>query len=737
MISDWMPPGPDPQKRDGSSVTRRLAHWLEPQLARDVRERIACQLYRAAWTPLTILAVLAQVAILITVGLREPTRYVPGFIWLLALLIAREVTRRRDALSGLWYMVLGLVATTTAAVLAHSVHTPAYWTNILALIVVVPLYGARMGILLTLWCALSGASWFLLARFGWTVGLVYPPDGFAYVFLVGCLFCGVGLMTIPTRLLANALTSSEQRRSEAEAAHRAEQDAQLAFRAVFEQGGALSMLVEPSGSIIRLNLSGAKLLGLDRATCVGQSIFDLAWAGQDAVLQIEQALCRATQGTERLHLDVIGPTGSRHLQLAISPLKGADGSLRAFVVAGLDATRLVEAERDLAHARRLEALGQLAGGVAHDFNNMLMAAQGSLESLREGTVSREERLEALETIEQATHRAAELTRKLLAFGRRDRFEKQIVDLAQLVTEAAKLFRRAIGASIQLVLDVGTDSMPVEGDAASIEHALMNLMVNARDAMPNGGTVTIRVSVVTVDDDWCKSQTFSVRPGRLVELCIEDDGMGMNDETRARMFEPFFTTKRQGAGSGLGLSAVHGTVLSHGGGISVESQVGRGTRIHLFFPVAAQRPSARIPTSGVGYSLSLTGTVLVVDDEPLVLRVTKRSLEALGITAILASDVPSAIATLRTGRSFDCVLTDIVMPKLSGVALVEHIRAICPDLPVVVMSGFPATAENPTPEALMGCPWLRKPFGRDELARVLGPILSGAQERRAGAGQLGW
>jgi PAS domain S-box-containing protein len=544
-------------------------------------------------------------------------------------------------------------------------------------------------------------------------------------------------MTIPTRLLATALTSSEQRRSEAEAAHRAELDAQLAFRAVFEQSGALSMLVDPSGSIILLNLSGAKLLGLDGETWVGKSIFELAWVGQDAVPQMERALSRATQGTERLQIEVTGPTGRRHLQLAVSPVKGADGSLRALVVAGLDATRLLEAERDLAHARRLEALGQLAGGVAHDFNNMLMAAHGSLESLREGKVSREERLEALETIEQATHRASELTRKLLAFGRRDRFEKQIVDLGQLVTEAAKLFRRTIGASIQLVLDVGTESMPVEGDAASIEHALMNLMVNARDAMPNGGTVTIRMRVVTVDEDWCKSQTFSVHPGRLVELCIEDDGVGMSDETRARMFEPFFTTKRLGTGSGLGLSAVHGTVLSHGGGISVESQVGSGTRIHLFFPVAAQRPSVRVPTSGIGYSLRLTGTVLVVDDEPLVLRVTKRSLEALGITAILVSDVPSAIAALRTDRRFDCVLTDIVMPKLSGVALVEHIRKIRPDLPVVVMSGFPATAENPTPEALMGCPWLRKPFGRDELAKVLGPILSVTQERCAGSGQLGW
>lgn len=716
----------------GWRVARRNGFWLDPYLSREAREEVAATLSRVLWYPMLLLVLIGQAAILVTVGTREPTRFIPGFIWVFALLLARWLARREGMLFGFSVVIGGLAVSTTVAVLAHSVHAPAYWSNVLALAVVVPLYGARGGLWLTLWCALSGAAWFVLQRFGWTVGLVHPPSLFAYVFLVGCLACGVGLMSIPTRLLAAALRSSEQRRIEAEAAHLAEQDADLAFRAVFEQTGALTALIAPDGTILSLNPTGGRLLGLDGTTCVGQSIFELPWVGSDAEARIERALYLAMQGTERLELEIMGSSGRRHLQLAIAPVKRLDGTLRALVVEGLDATRLLEAERDLAHARRLEALGQLAGGVAHDFNNMLLATQGSLESFRSGKSTAEERLEALETMEQATQRASELTRQLLAFGRRDRFEKQIIDLEQLITAATRLFRRTIGASIQLLLDTEQESMPVEGDAAAIEHVLMNLMVNARDAMPKGGTVTIRTRLVVVDESWCNEQSFPVRPGRLIELCVEDEGVGMTEEVRTRAFEPFFTTKAVGEGSGLGLAAVHGTMLSHGGGVTVESQLGNGTRIRLFFPLAAQRPSMRVPASGIGFSLQLSGKVLVVDDEPLVLRVAKRSLNALGVTAVLVNDAPTAIAALHAGQQFDCVLTDIVMPKMSGVALVERIRALRPRLPIVVMSGFPAATDGPTQEVLLDCPWLRKPFGRNDLARVLGPILSLACERPASA-----
>jgi PAS domain S-box-containing protein len=639
------------------------------------------------------------------------------------LLATRIVTHRWGPLNGLTLYVVGVIFASTIGVLAHGVHTPAYWTNVLILAIVVPLYGARAGVLLALWCALTGATWFVLQRLGWTTGLVYPPSMFTYIVMTGCMAAGIQLMAIPTTLLSSALHSSEQRRIEADQALKAEQNAELAFQAVFEQTGALTALAEPDGTIVRLNLTGERLLGVDGNAYIGRTLFDLPWVGHNVVEQLEDALHNATEGTERLEAEVLGPVGRRSLQLAIAPIKSLDGQVRTLVVEGLDVTRLLDAERELAHARRLEALGQLAGGVAHDFNNMLLAMQCALESLRSRQTSQDERVEAMETMELATARASDLTRKLLAFGRRDRFKTQIIDLQALIADAAQIFRRTLGAPIELALDFAAEDALIEGDAAAIEHALLNLVVNARDAMNNGGTLTLRTEVIVVDEAWCQSQNFPISPGRLVVLSVEDEGGGMTDDVLRRAFEPFFTTKAVGDGSGLGLAAVHGTMLSHGGGVTVKSQLGVGTGFHLYFPLAAgRRVSTRVPPSGVGHSLQLSGTVLVVDDEPLVQRVAKRCLKALGITAVVVGDGASAMAMIHAGQQFDCVVTDIVMPKMSGATLIGEIRRLRPELPIVVMSGFPAGPDGPLQHVPTDCPWLRKPFSRNDLAKVLAPVL---------------
>jgi PAS domain S-box-containing protein len=710
-------------------LAKENGFWLKPYLSLEMREVIAEKLNRLLWVPTLMVVGLTQLALLVTVGFREPTRFIPGMYWVVALLTARWVAKRRGALSGLKFVILGLVGATSFAVLAHSVHAPAFWGNILALAVIVPLYGARAGVLLSLWCALCGATWFFLYRHGWTVGLVYPPSLFAFTFLMGCMLSGIGLMSIPTALLASALRSAQNRQLEAESARRAEQNAELALKAVFEQTGALTALIEPDGVILRLNPMAERLLGIDAAQFVGKSINELPWANADVKAQLAYAILRAAEGIERLDVVVQGAAGPRHLQLAIAPIFGLDGQLRSLVVEGLDATRLLEAERDLAHARRLESLGQLAGGVAHDFNNMLLAMQGALESLQSRKLGPTEQAESLQTLSQAVHRAADLTRKLLAFGRRDRFENQLVDLEVLITEATNIFRRTLGAPIEVVLELDTERTLIDGDAAAIEHALVNLMVNARDAMKHGGTITLKTKVRHVDEQFCQRQSFPISSGKFVELSVTDEGVGMSEEVRARAFEPFFTTKAIGEGSGLGLAAVHGTMLSHGGGVSVESKLEVGTTVHLYFPAAIRQISSRVPASGVGYSVQLTGTVLVIDDEPLVLRVTRRYLRSLGVTCELASDGQTALSFLDSGKVFDCVLTDIVMPKMSGIVLISEIRQRCPDLPVVVMSGFPAGTEGLAQETLTEYPWLRKPFGSPELAKVLGPILCEMREKR--------
>lgn len=697
--------------------------WLVPDLRREDREGIAERIYRMLWSPLLLVVGLAQLAIVVTVGFVEPTRFIPGFVWLAALLLARFIAKRRNALDGLSVIMAGLVVATSVAVLANSVHAPAFVSNILALAVIVPLYGPRAGVLLTLWCTACRAAWFLLRHIGWTLEILYPPSLFVYSFMIGCMVVGIGLMSIPSALLSVALRASEQRRVEVELARRAEQNADLAFQAVFNQTGALNAIVEPDGTILRLNQTGGRMLGVDVTFCIGRSVFQLPWGDAEAVERLENALHRAVGYTERLEIPLLGPSGRRTLQLAIAPVKNFDDHVRTLAIEGLDVTRLIEAERKLSNMRQLESLGKLAGGVAHDFNNMLLAMQGALESMRSSQSGQVEQSEALETLELAVLRASELTRKLLAFGRRDLFETHILDLETLISESADLLQRSLGASIELSIELGAGRSPIEGDVAAIEHALVNLMTNARDAMPQGGRVFLRTECLSVDDSWCHRQAFPISSGRVVRLCVEDQGVGMTEDVRGRAFEPFFTTKAVGEGSGLGLAAVHGTMLAHGGGVSVESQLGQGTSIHLYFPLATQRVSARVPPSGIGFSPQLRGRILVVDDEPLVLRVARRYLQKLGLEAFVASDGVAALEILNSGQQFDCVLTDIVMPRMSGTALVERIRCMQPGLPVIVMSGYPAGTEGVAQELLADCPWLRKPFGRSELAKALGPILS--------------
>jgi len=376
----------------------------------------------------------------------------------------------------------------------------------------------------------------------------------------------------------------------------------------------------------------------------------------------------------------------------------------------------------LANARRLKSLGQLAGGVAHDFNNMLTALQGALESLTDERAADAERREAIDTMDQAIRRASEVTRKLLAFGRRDRFESRTIDLNQLVSDELRLLQRTLGAPIELLLDLDTGLAIVQGDEAAIEHALLNLVVNARDAMMTGGTLTLRTQLTDLDQAQCAALPFAARPGPYVVLSVEDTGIGMDERVRAQAFDPFFTTKSVGEGSGLGLAAVHGTMLSHSGGVTVESRMNQGTSVRLYFPSAQGKPVTTRPPSMSPPITRLCGAVLVVDDEPLMLRVSKRHLAQLGLDAVAVSDGQSALDLLSSGAIFDCILTDYVMPRMSGMVLIDKLRAQHIDVPIVIMTGYPSGSTLDQHTEISEYPCLRKPFSRDDLAKALAPLL---------------
>jgi signal transduction histidine kinase/CheY-like chemotaxis protein len=396
------------------------------------------------------------------------------------------------------------------------------------------------------------------------------------------------------------------------------------------------------------------------------------------------------------------------------------------------ALALREASEQLSRARRLDSLGKLSGAVAHDFNNMLGAIMAATDLISVDRNGQEHPgLEGnLDIIRTATERAADLTRKLLAFGRQDNFGVQRIDINVLARETATLARATLGSRIKLELDCSANPLWVRGDRSALDHALLNLLLNARDAVPGDGTIRIQTREVTLEPAWCEASAFDVGPGRAVQLSVEDNGCGMPPEVRERLFEPFFTTKPQGRGTGLGLSAVHGTVSSQKGALEVNSEPGRGTVFHVYLPLDTQTEATdastpQAPRASASRPLE-RGTVLVVDDDELHGRAVVGLVRQLGYAVRQLASARAALALMDDGAEVWAVISDVVMPDMDGPKFAQALSERTPRPAVVLMTGFaPDGALASLPPRI---PILRKPFGRDELqaalaAAVESPVVS--------------
>lgn len=374
-----------------------------------------------------------------------------------------------------------------------------------------------------------------------------------------------------------------------------------------------------------------------------------------------------------------------------------------------------ELRHQLESSQRLEAVGRLAGGIAHDFNNLLTAtlshAELVLSRLEEDDPNRAD----VREIERSAHRAADLIRQLLAFSRKQVLKPRTLDLNAAIGQAKTFLRRVIGEHIELVTAIDEDLGYVKADPAQIEQVIMNLAVNARDAMPEGGRLTIRASNVELGEDYVASHE-TVRPGRYVMLSVSDTGHGMDEAVRSRVFEPFFTTKELGRGTGLGLSTVYGIVKQSEGYIWVYSEQNHGTTFKIYLPrvpegVEAELESPREPRDAPGGR----ETILLVEDESAVREVVARLLRNHGYTVLEAEQPLDALGLVETKQhDIDLLLTDVVMPGINGKDLAERVRQVRPDLKVMYMSGYSGTHLESTgmaPEAML----LEKPFTQDELA----------------------
>lgn len=418
------------------------------------------------------------------------------------------------------------------------------------------------------------------------------------------------------------------------------------------------------------------------------------------------------------------------MELAVGEAR-VDGE-RFFTSFVRDLTQRKRLEQELRQAQKMEAVGQLTGGVAHDFNNLLTVVMANLEMLEDRL--RGDDLVLLQEAQAAAAMGAELADRLLAFGRRQPLRAQAVDLGQIVPAVAGLLLRTLGETIEVVVQLAPALPPVLVDTGQLQNALVNLALNARDAMPGGGRITIEAGTVVLDGDAAATRP-GLRPGRYVMLAVADRGSGMAAEVRERAFEPFFTTKKMGAGSGLGLAMVYGFVKQSGGHVDLYSEVGHGTVVKLFLPEA---DGGALDEASQARAQAWPGrgeTVLVVEDDPAVRRVTLARLEALHYRTLEAADGPAALTLLGQRPDLDVLLTDMVMPGgMSGAVLAATVRARCPHVAVVVASGYAA------PESLEDLPraasWLRKPYTAAELARTLREALDRRAGSKAGNGSAG-
>jgi two-component system cell cycle sensor histidine kinase/response regulator CckA len=434
---------------------------------------------------------------------------------------------------------------------------------------------------------------------------------------------------------------------------------------------------------------------------------------------------------------VIWPDGGIHSIMSVGQCAVDPATDEPHHVAGvmLDLTERRRTEEHLQETLRMEAVGRLAGGIAHDLNNMLAAILGFSDLLERNLAPDDPRRDDTRQISRAAERSAALTRQLLAFARRELIQPQMLDINTVVRHSRPMLSTLLGENIELTLQLAPDVLVAYADARQVEQTLMNLVVNARDAMPRGGRVTIETKPVRLDPDSRAVRDLGDEAlrGNFAMLAVTDTGHGMDAATLQRMWEPFFTTKPSGQGTGLGLSSVYGAAKQSGGFVWADSEPGRGTSVQVYWPEVRSVPEPLDEASGEPEIRGGSETVLVVEDEPLVRALVVRALRSHGYRCLEARDASEALRMLEHGGArVDLVITDVVMPGMSGGGLGDRLALIRPDLPVLYTSAY--VDEDVIGRGLLeqGRPFLQKPCTPRELARKVREVLDGAASARGEA-----
>lgn len=500
------------------------------------------------------------------------------------------------------------------------------------------------------------------------------------------------------------------------------------YATVLDNVEALVALLDPDGTVRRVNRTCERTLGRTARSIVGRR-FEERFAGAEEMAEVAAQFARLLGGGSRTQCETRTRRRDgqeRRVMWAFSAVRDETGQLTRMVATGVDVTdreraeeRLRQREGELLHAQKMDALGRLAGGVAHDFNNIITAILGYAHVMEAELVDRPHAREMAEGIREAAEHAARLTSQLRSLSRRQDASLAPLAPAKELSNIREMLARMIGEDISLELDLAVDDDQILGEPGQFTQIMLNLVLNARDAMPQGGTLLVALDHVLLTEEDAAVRNL---PKDCLRLTVSDDGCGMDDATRIRVFEPFFTTKGAG-GTGLGLSTVYGILRAWGGEIAIDSTLGRGTAFHLTFPRLMPTSTQAPPETAAQPGQHRGETILLAEDEPVVRRLMRETLRRHGYRVICASDGREAIAKAHAHRGgIDLLVTDVVMPGMSGREAAEQIVTARRGLRVLFVSGYSNDAMLRHGIAPEGMDFLEKPFAPEVLARRVRSLL---------------
>ena len=558
----------------------------------------------------------------------------------------------------------------------------------------------------------------------------------ASLVVVGLLASFALRLSLQAETAANAVAAArlalearvQERTQDLAEANRRLAQSEERYRGIFNASFQFISLLAPDGTVLEANETALGFVGASAAAVAGQPFWEAAWWPADAAgrARLRDAVAGAAAGAFiRYEVTVQGTErAAATIDFSLKPVRNAAGEVVLLVAEGRDISELKAAQAQLHEAQKLETLGQLTGGVAHDFNNLLTAILGTVTLLERhlGTAVDEKARRLLAAARDAVSRGARLNAGLLAFARRQPLRPTSLDANALLRGFTPLVQQALGEMTELTLDLAATLPACRADAGQLEAAVLNLAINARDAMPRGGTVRLSTRACQLDEAALAGNP-EARPGSFCAIALADSGEGMPEEVLDRAFEPFFTTKPMGKGTGLGLSQVFGFARQLGGHVTITSQAGRGTTVTLYLPVEAgaarpepEREEVEVP----GVVAMRHGSILLAEDDARVREVTAEMLRDAGFRVLAAEDGRDALALLRRGEPVDLVFSDVVMPGgISGFELAEEARRIRPGLAVLLTSGFAGAVSEPLDQDFEVLP---KPYDRALLLQRIAALL---------------